>query len=129
MAKKQTIIIHDEPMRERALDLIRLLDISKPYEVNVGPFRQQRTLPQNSLIHKWFKHIADDTGNDEASVKEDMIEAFSPMVESKIKPGTWRHKRTHEMDTAEMTTFVDSIYKCACEFGIFLPHPADQGRE
>lgn len=126
--KKQTIIIRDAPMRNRVMELISQLDIEKAWEVTVAHHRQNRSLPQNSLVHSWFSHIAESTGDDAKGVKEDMITAFCPMVESKIKPGVMRNKRTHELTTAEMATFVDSIYKCACEFGIFLPHPDDRGR-
>lgn len=129
MAKKQIIPIHNEAMRTRALDFIRGLDIEKSWEVTVGRFRQQRSSPQNALIHKWFGHIAEETGDTQDGVKETMIQLFSPVVESKFKPGVMRHKRTHEMDTAEMTDFVNRIYQCACEYGIFLPHPDDRGRE
>lgn len=130
MARKTEITLHenDATSRKRVIDFITNLALDKKWVVTISAFKKTRSLGQNSLIHKWFGIIADETGDDAESVKEDMINRFSPRVDNKLAEGWERPKRTHEMDTAEMTDFVNRIYQLACEFNIWLPHPDDQGR-
>lgn len=123
-----TIPAQDTVIRKQVTDFITNLSLDKKWIVTVQEHKKRRSLPQNSLIHSWFGIIAKETGDDAESVKEDLIDRFSPRIESKLNPGHMRPKRTHEMDTAEMTEFVNRIYQLACEFGIWLPHPDDQGR-
>jgi len=125
---KQTHIIRDDADRGRVVGILLGLDTSKPWEVVIGRKTKKRTLSQNSLLHKLFAEIAEFTGDSEASTKSDLKALFSPVVESKIKAGQMRPLDTSEMNTKQMTDFMDRIYVFGAELGIILPHPDDQGR-
>jgi len=126
--RKQEIVIHTDAERERAIEFIRVLAPGKKWKVTISQYRKQRSLGQNALWHKWFGIIADETGDTAESVKEDMIDRFSPRIENKLQAGRMRPKRTHEFTTAEGAEFTERVYALAAEFSIWLPHPQDQGR-
>lgn len=122
------IIIRDEVSRERAVKFMWNLSHEKQWHVTITENKKRRSLPQNSLWHKWFDIIAKETGATQADTKGDLTEMFCPEVESKLKPGTFRRKGTSELTTAEGAEFTDRVYQLACEFNIWLLHPEDRGR-
>lgn len=122
------IVIQNDASRDRVVDFISKLSPEKRWHVTITENKKKRSLPQNALWHKWFDIIAKETGATQADTKGDLKEMFCPMVESKLKPGTFRRKDTSELNTAEGAEFTDRVYQLACEFNIWLPHPEDRGR-
>lgn len=122
------ITIRDEAQKDRVVNFISNLSHEKVWRVTITEHKKKRSLPQNSLWHKWFDIIAKETGATASDTKGDLTEMFCPEVESKIKPGTFRRKGTSELTTAEGAEFTDRVYQLACEFNIWLPHPDEQGR-
>ncbi len=127
--KKTEIIIKTPLDRQRILTFIKGLDARIQWTITISQYRKKRSLPQNRLIHKWFAIIAEHTGDTEESVKSDLTFSFAPKIESKTSDDVMRPMGTSEMNTAQMTEFVTRIYNWASTFGIWLPHPDDQGRE
>lgn len=121
-------IIRDEQIRERAINLIRGLDISNLWQVEVTRHRKKRTLSQNALLHKWFNIIADETGNDQDAVKD----AFRDMYLDKVPVTIGDEERligrsTTTLNTAEMTEFMNKILAYAnSQLAIELPLPEDR---
>jgi len=126
--RKQTFIIRNDADRGRVVGLLLGLDTSRPTDVVIGPHVKKRSLNQNSLLHKWFAIIAEFSGDSEASTKSDLKAMFSPVVESKIEAGRMRPLDTSEMDTKQMSEFMDRISAWAAGMAIRLPVPEDLGR-
>jgi len=126
--RKQTFIIRNDADRGRVVGLLLGLDTSRPTDVIIGPHVKKRSLNQNSLLHKWFAIIAEFSGDSEASTKSDLKAMFSPIVESKIEAGRMRPLDTSEMDTKQMSEFMDRTSAWAAGMAIRLPVPEDLGR-
>ena len=126
--KKQTFVIRNDADRGRVVGLLLGLDTSRATDVIIGPHVKKRSLNQNSLLHKWFAIIAEFSGDSEASTKSDLKAMFSPIVESKIEAGRMRPLDTSEMDTKQMSEFMDRVSAWAAGMAIRLPVPEDLGR-
>ncbi len=121
---KRDLTFHDERGREMAHNLVDELDLEKPWDITIKPYRKQRTLPQNALLHKWIGLLAEFTGDTQESMKSDLKTEFAEIVESRITPGEFRPMDTSEMDTLQMSEFMNRIYAWATtEMGLILPVP------
>lgn len=115
----------DVGAREHAVDSIIALPLDIDWQVTVEKRKKKRTLSQNALIHKWFAIVAEYTGDTEAGVKSDLVEACAPTVESKVT-GEMRAKSTSEMTTQEMSDFIDHLYVFITnEIGCRIPMPQE----
>ena len=119
------IIIRDEILRQRAIDMIAELDISKPMEVTVKRYRSRRSLNQNSLYAAWVDQICDETGNDRETVRGELRKMFAPMKEV-----VWGDevrsvpRSTAELTTAEMQDYMAKVEAfAATDLGIRLMVP------
>ena len=119
------ITLTSEDARQRLIGLVGQLDLTKLWEVEVRLKPKKRSLDQNSLLHRWFDIIAQETGDTPKSVKADLKNMFSPKVErvSKLTGKTnTEPKDTHEFTTKECVEFMDAVDKfCARDLGILLP--------
>lgn len=125
--KKKTRYIRCAKSKQAVIDLIAGLDTEKTLVVTVERHVKKRTLSQNSMLHKWVDIIAEEIGDTSVSVKADLKAMLARQVESKVSPGKFRPQDTSEMNTKEMTEFLDRIYVWANEFGIRLPVPEEMG--
>ena len=121
------IIIRDEVIRVRVMDLIAKLDLRKPWEITVKPYRKKRTLSQNGLMHMWLGIIADHLGYGIDEVKDIYRDKFLPKVPRQFGDEERMVGRsTVSLDTAEMGAFCDKIYAHATsELGLLLPIPEE----
>jgi len=121
-------IIANDFARDKLIEFIRALDLTKPWVFEWKRPTNKRSLNQNSLLHKWFGEIAAETSNHAKSVKEDYIAEFSPMVAKSVGDGM-RPKRTHEHTTQEAAEFMDRVYAHATTYlGMYLTNPDELGR-
>lgn len=120
------ILSPDAPkVRERVLEHIRALADSKRWRVTVVRY-QKRTIPQNSLFHKWVSAIALETGNHNEDVKDALKQMFlQPRIID--MGGQLREVRrsTAALNVDEMTLFMKRIQGWAASEGIALPQPED----
>lgn len=117
------ITIHGPTQKIHAIKMIQGLTEEKVWEVHIKKATNKRTLSQNSLFHAWNKEIANEVGEPEAKTKSDLKAEFAPLVESSIS-GKMRPMDTSEMNTAQMSSFMDLVYIHATQFhGLFLPTP------
>lgn len=126
----QPLIIRDEPMRERVIDLIRQLDLAKGWRVSVAPYKRSRSLEQNNLYHKWCGVIAAETGNSHDAIHEFCKAEFLPPVFVEVG-GKVREVRqtTTTLKVQEMSAFMDAVYAWASsDLGLILPIPEELGR-
>lgn len=128
---KTTIIIKGMDQVRHVIDLLTRLPLDGTKCVEIKDFKKKRSLDQNSLLHKWLTVIADETGNSLEAVKDEMKRKFLGVV---MREFTYPNgkvamlpslRSTTELNTKEMTTFLNQIEALASEFGIILPHPED----
>ena len=122
-------IAHEES-RQRAIEAIKALDLSKPWLVSIQRERMRRSLNQNALYHKWIGIIAEHVGDTHNRIHEWCKGEFLPpefiTVEGRSREC---RKSTTELDTKEMSRFMDLVYTWATsELGLILPVPEDLGR-
>jgi len=128
------IIVRDDMMRQRVINLLSGLDLAKPWSVTVEPYRKKRTLSQNALYWKWVNevvgYVREATGMDADEIHEFLKAKFLPPRVIEINGQVAEYRTTTKLSTAEMTAFMDAVYVWATsELGLLLPLPVELGRE
>lgn len=100
------------------------------YVLTITKRRERRTLSQNALLWMWLRCIAEDTGN----TTDDLYDVFcSKFLRKRVEVNgdvVECCKTSSQLNTAEMTTFLDNIQVyAASELGITLPNPEDRNFE
>lgn len=133
MKRGPTIIVRDENLRQRAIALLTGLDLSKPWQVTIEPYRKRRSLSQNALMWAWVdevtEYVREHTGHERDEVHDFLKAKFLPKRFVEIN-GELREvpPTTTELTTQEMATYMDSIYAWATTgLGLKLPLPVRLG--
>lgn len=123
--KKQTFIIVNDDVKDRAAKAVLSLCGDGTMCVEIKPYKKKRTLSQNAAFHGvWIPAIAEFCGMDDESVKVELKEKFAPYVSYTGLDGVEyvRKKGTSEMTTKEFTDFVEKIHGwCASYLQFTLP--------
>lgn len=127
---KQEIIIRDEVLRSRVIDLIRTLNLGKPWCVTLEPYRKRRSLSQNSLMWAWLNEVADHvsqhTGTDIDDIHEYFKQQFLPAKIKEVLGETIEVRSTTKLTTLEMASYMEKIYAwVTSELGVLLPLPQE----
>ena len=127
---KQEIIIRDEVLRKRVIELIGALSLNKPWIVTVEPHRKRRSLSQNSLLWCWLNevagHVSQHTGMDIDDIHEAFKLKFLPAKIKEVLGETLDVRSTTKLTTLEMVAYMDRIYAwVTSELGVLLPLPQD----
>ncbi len=95
---------------------------------NIHKENSIRTNLQNRYLHAIFNLLSQELGYTKDEVKQIFKRKFlSYKKEVKGKITTFV-KGTHELDTKEMTDFIENIRKfSSSELGIYIPAPDEQG--
>ena len=124
---KIPLIIRDEPMRASVCRLIAGLDLAKLWAVTVEPYKERRSLNQNSLLWKWNGIIAQETGNDVDLVHDTLKKKFLAPEEIELFGEKTLYRSTAKLDTRAMSEYMDKVYAFTTqELGILLPVPEDE---
>lgn len=119
----------------------------RPFTVEIEDGRD-RSAEQNRLSHKWYKEIADQSGEDVEDVRarckleigvpilREASEPFRKTYDRLIRPLAYEDKLalirdtdmpvTRLMKVAQMTSYMDLVFKRHAEFGIALTIPPDK---
>ena len=90
----------------------------KPLQVTVKPFQRDRSLDQNAKVHSMIREMAGFTGHSEAQMKDILKAELGPTVPLKVgSRKLWAPKPTSEYTVAEMSQFVEDIYRIGAEVG------------
>lgn len=124
-------IIRDEDMRARVCRLIAGLDISKPWQVTIVPYRKVRSLSQNNLMWAWLDEVADHvrehTGEDKDDIHEFFKAKFCPAFVAGIAGEFMKYRTTTKLDTAQMSRYMEDIRSwCFSTLGISLSAPPSE---
>jgi len=94
-------------------------------------YRKPRTLPQNRLFHALLNCLLKETetgrGHTFNELKEIFLKKYSPFHIAELGGDEFLiMKRSHELNSKEMTILIDGIYRDGAEiFGATLPRPDD----
>lgn len=113
---------------ERAIEYLRNLDMSKPFELSITRHQKKRTLPQNKLLWLWLRCVRDETGNEEDFMYQYFCERYLPwnvrlIYGEEIK----KQGGSSELNSKEFSEFLDNIHRQMSEEGIYLPQPGELG--
>lgn len=126
---RQPITIHDEMSRQRAVNLVAALALTKAWQVTIEPKKARRSLSQNALYWSWVDIIARETGNDNDDVHEGLKQKFLAARVIQINGEAMRLYTTAKLEKAAMTEYLDRVYAWAtAELGLLLPVPEEMGR-
>ena len=119
--------IHNVQDRVRVKGLIDQLRPAKTWVVEIKPRPPRRTISQNSLYWKWVGIIADDTGNDAATLHEFFKGKFLPPIEKQVGNEAFLYRTTTKLPIEDMSAYMSRVQAFAgAELGIMLPLPEEQ---
>lgn len=120
---KKEIILPNIPEVLKLLgDIFKLKD--GKYIIYASDQKPQRTIKQNRYLRAIDKMIAGETGDDPNSIHEDLIILHSETIITKL--GIDRKMRPSEMDTRQMTNYIERVRKWSNEFlNFYIPQPDD----
>ena len=120
--KKEIILPNIPEVLKLLEDIFKLKD--GKYIIYASDQKPQRTIKQNRYLRAIDKMIADETGDDPNSIHEDLIILHSETIITKL--GIDRKMRPSEMDTRQMTNYIERIRKWSNEFlNFYIPQPDD----
>ena len=107
-----------------------LLDAGQCFRLQVKPWREKRSLSQNSLLHMWLAEISEyliKSGRTDATpewVKRNLKKTYLGCEEVTYtdfitgeKTTTWEPRHTADLDTGEMHIFLVKVEMCTCSRG------------
>jgi hypothetical protein len=121
------MIIKTQDDKNKALNRISLLVLEKPWEIEIKPYKKNRSLKQNRLYFKWMKIIGDELGYESEEVHAIMADKF--LTDKFVEYGgkqIKQDKSTSRLNTKEFTDYLQRIDRfVAQQLGIVLPVPDD----
>ena len=123
---KNTWIVRDEDIRARAMVCIAQLDITRPWSVEIKPYRKKRSLSQNALywveIGKIVEAIAEHTGYDRDEVHDFLKRKFLTPTVIEIGGEVCERYTTTKLSTQEMSDYMERCRAWAVsELGLLIP--------
>lgn len=113
-----------------------LLDAGQCFRLQVKPWREKRSLSQNSLLHMWLAEISEyliNSGRTDATpewVKRNLKKTYLGCEEVTYtdfitgeKTKTWEPRHTSDLDTGEMHIFLTKVEAWCAQFGLALTIP------
>lgn len=119
--------ITTEAQRGAVIQALSMLNLEKPWVIEIKRKTKKRTLSQNALYHKWVGIFAVETGNDHDDMHEFFKAKWCPVKAIELAGETCEIRSTKKLNTQEMTAYMDKVYAFIVgEFGILLPLPEEQ---
>jgi hypothetical protein len=107
------------------------------YRLQLKPWREKRSLSQNSLLHMWLGEISEyliKSGRTDATpewVKRNLKKTYLGCEEvtytdfiTGAKETTWEPRHTSHLDTGEMHIFLCKVEAWCSQFGLALTIPS-----
>jgi hypothetical protein len=121
------MIIKTQDDKNKALNRISMLVLEKPWQIDIKPYKKNRTLAQNNLMWLWLTCIGNEIGYTENEMYDIMVDKFLP--DETIEYGgkqIKKNKSTSRLKVKEFTVFLEHVDRWAVsEMGIILPCPED----
>jgi len=129
--------IRDERGRQRIVQYLQGVDISKPIKITIAPAKSSRSLAQNRLLWMWNsliqQHMADSFGQHASAEQwhDVLVSRLCPAELSVIEmPDGFKARvgrsRTSKFTVDQMGEYLDRLDAyCAENLNLLLPHPDD----
>ena len=112
-------------VRWRLVEHINGLDLDgdTPYEVVVRPYKSNRSMEQNNLLHSWLREIAQETGHTVEESKDYVCSEYLGSREYLGINGTPKRRlvTTSELSVEEMSALIERVAQLGAEQGVQLP--------
>lgn len=120
--KVRTLLPRGADELERAAQVIRGLNPSKPWRITIAQHHAKRSPEQNKLLWAIYTEIAKETGNDPEDIHEAMKGRFLPPVVVKLGSDEIAvNGSSAKLDTMEFSQFVERVTAfAASELGIVV---------
>ena len=144
-----TFIVDSQTMARRVVLALTELDMATPWQVDIRPYKKNRSLEQQALYRKWCRVIAAEMGMDHIELHEEFKKRWLvPILERDDHEfaqqiGTYRElynegqqnramrlaeylkkkASTTWLNTKQFSELMRSVETFAGELGIELPHP------
>lgn len=135
---KDGLRLHKSNFNAIGQQLQPLLDSGECYRLIIKPWKDKRSLSQNSLQHLWYSEISAyliKSGRKDASpewVKRNLKKTYLGCEEVEYtdfvtgeKVSTWEPRHTADLDTGEMHFYLNQVEQWCSQFGLALTIPAD----
>ena len=121
MTANRTFLIEEAGQRERLGQFLAKREL--PFQVDVGPIREQRSLSQNSRLWALHQLASEQTGYTPDELHELMLSKFFGTKEIEVKGSrvTVPAKRSSTREKDEFRGFLDNVENFyASELGVWL---------
>jgi len=121
------MIVRTDTDKAEAIEEVQALDLSKPWKVEIGLYKRNRSLAANNLYWMWITGIGKKLGYSTDEMHVVLALKFLPHVivewgGRKIELA----KSTSSLNVKEFTEYLNQIEIFAStELGLNLPHPED----
>lgn len=135
---KDGLRLHKSNFSAIGQQLIPLLESGECYRLTLKPWKEKRSLSQNSLAHMWFGEISEyliKSGRSDATpewVKRNLKRTYLGCEEVTYtdfvtgdKSTTYEPRHTSSLDTGEMHYFLTQVEQWCAQFGLVLTTPHD----
>jgi len=135
---KEGLRLHRSNFNAIGQQLQPLLESGDCYRLILKPWKEKRSLNQNSLSHMWYGEISEyliKSGRADASpewVKRNLKKTYLGCEQVEYtdfvtgeKVSTWEPRHTSSLDTGEMHFFLNQVERWCAQFGLALTIPAD----
>jgi len=123
----EPITISDELMRQRVIEHIRVLNLERPWIVEVRRPKRKRSLSQNGLYWMWLGVISDETGNDPDVLHEFFKLKYLETIVDTVGNYGFTYRTTTKLEPDKMAAYLNAVEAfAASELGIMLPQPEDR---
>jgi len=122
------VVVKNKSDMAKCLKAVTDLDLSKTHVVEIKELRPARSVRQNNLMWMWFRCIGDELGYTADEVHDVMVAKHLGITEKEVmKTVLYNRQSTSDLDTAEMTEFLDNVNHEAINLNIYLPIPGMEG--
>ena len=98
-----------------------MFDAGKPFTIEIKPFKQPRTLSQNSKIHAMMAEIAEVVGHSPADIKEYMKAEYAPRIAIEVGGRIIDIPLgTSDMSLEQLSDFIEHIYQVGAMAGVIF---------
>lgn len=119
-------IIQDDKRRNEAIRFLNEMDVFKPIEVHIKPYKKNRTKSQNDTMWMWYEEIGKFMGHTPEELHRLMKVRVLGIDETVIDGQLLREpKSTTKLTTKGMADFMRSIEMLAGELNVIIPYPDD----
>ena len=124
-------IVRDSQVMQNLVEHLQSLDLTKPLEVIIQPYRKKRTLSQNSMywaeINQIVSHVVMHTGYTADEIHEFLKEKFLQPSLIEIGDDARAYYSTKNLSTTEMSDYMEQIRAWAItELGFEIPVLAEE---